>query len=99
VENPYCQVFTGEIYSRSPCTVALRGGPYLHGVAIDDRPATGSGYYAKLAREVCGIELQEDSTEYKSSAAYARAQDAASGERATFGQVARLKEAAFDPRI
>src|SRR5260370_30689774 len=38
---------------------------------------SGAGHYAKLAREVCGIELkQETATEYTASAAYARAQDA-----------------------
>ena len=38
---------------------------------------SGAGHYAKLAREVCGIELEQESvTEYSASAAYARAQDA-----------------------
>ena len=38
---------------------------------------SGAGHYAKLAREVCGIELKQDSaTEYSASATYARAQDA-----------------------
>ena len=39
---------------------------------------SGAGHYARLAREVCGIELKHDSaTEYSASASYARAQDAA----------------------
>src|SRR6266576_3713958 len=39
---------------------------------------SGAGHYAKLAREVCGIELKQDTaTEYSTSAGYTRAQDAA----------------------
>ena len=39
---------------------------------------SGAGHYAKLAREVCGIELKQDTaSEYSTSAGYARAQDAA----------------------
>ena len=38
---------------------------------------SGAGEYARLAREVCGIELKPQSaTEYSASASYARAQDA-----------------------
>ena len=51
---------------------------------------SGAGHYARLAREVCGIELkQESATEYSASANYARAQDAAAP--------ADLKPAAFVP--
>jgi 4-hydroxyphenylacetate 3-monooxygenase/chlorophenol-4-monooxygenase component 2 len=51
---------------------------------------SGAGHYAKLAREVCGIELKQDTaTEYSASASYARAQDAAAPHD--------LKPAAFVP--
>ena len=55
---------------------------------------SGAGHYAKLARDVCGIELKQDAaTEYLSSAAYARAQDAG----ATSPAPAALAPAAFVP--
>ena len=51
---------------------------------------SGVGHYARLAREICGIELKQDTaTEYGASASYARAQDAA--------VPADLKPAAFVP--
>jgi len=39
---------------------------------------SGSGTYGKLARQVCGIDaVEEDNTEYKATADYAKAMDAA----------------------
>jgi 4-hydroxyphenylacetate 3-monooxygenase/chlorophenol-4-monooxygenase component 2 len=38
---------------------------------------SAGGDYARFARQVCGIELQLDTSEYQASVAYARAQDAA----------------------
>jgi 4-hydroxyphenylacetate 3-monooxygenase/chlorophenol-4-monooxygenase component 2 len=64
---------------------------------------SGTGDYARLAREVCGIELeQESATEYSASAAYARAQDSGKAlelAAATIAPARRRAEAAvFDPR-
>jgi 4-hydroxyphenylacetate 3-monooxygenase/chlorophenol-4-monooxygenase component 2 len=39
---------------------------------------SGAGPYAKLARQVCGIELEEaEQTDYKATADYAKALDSA----------------------
>jgi 4-hydroxyphenylacetate 3-monooxygenase/chlorophenol-4-monooxygenase component 2 len=65
---------------------------------------SGAGEYAKFARDVCGIELkQETATEYSASAAYARAQDAGTPVEFAANVVPRIaqtsREALFDPRI
>jgi 3,5,6-trichloropyridin-2-ol/2,4,6-trichlorophenol monooxygenase len=63
---------------------------------------SGAGDYAKLAREVCGIEpKQKSATEYNAAASYARAQDAALPAEvnpAGFARSVKL-DGAFDPRI
>jgi aromatic ring hydroxylase len=65
---------------------------------------SGAGHYAKLAREVCGIELKQEAvTEYSASAAYARAQDAGAPAGNVSPAFVPLRKAAkaelVDPRI
>jgi hypothetical protein len=58
--------------------------------------------YVQLARKVCGIELNQDSaTEYNTSAAYARAQDAGAQASAAASSARRKNatEELIDPRI
>ncbi|MGY4622894.1 4-hydroxyphenylacetate 3-hydroxylase family protein [Bradyrhizobium sp. USDA 4486] len=63
----------------------------------------GNGEYVQFARQVCGVELKSTAkTEYQSSVAYARAQDAAQADGEQGGKRGQRKAtdaAVVDPRV